>query len=271
MNVLAITIDISSLVVHQALQVSYSIPMRLPFHKNDNFTGRDRELAEIHQALRSTDATASQRKAVVLHGLGGIGKTQLAMQYAYIHQKDYTSVWWVNASTTQMLSQSFLGIAQQLLSHHAKKNVAGLRPDSAQIAAVLGLPPGAVDQNGKLNPSRDMEEIIVNAIQTWFASEGNNRWLLIIDGYDDLRSVNIYDFLHPSSSGSILVTSRSRDARRVGKALEVQEVTGGEGLEILRKSAHMDMTSFQKGMYSSLGNRVNVLTAKHYLTYFSLM
>ena len=48
---------------------------------------------------------------MVLHGLGGIGKTQLAIQYAYIHQKDYTSVWLVNASTTQTLSQGFLEIA----------------------------------------------------------------------------------------------------------------------------------------------------------------
>ena len=224
--------------------------MRLPFHKNDNFTGRDRELAEIHKALHSTDETASHQRVMALHGLGGIGKTQLAIQYAYIHQKDYTSVWWVNASTTQTLSQGFLGIAQQLLSYHAKKTAGGLKPDNAQITAELGLPRDVIDQNGKLATSRDITEIVVNAIIGWFAAEDNNQWLLIIDNYDDM-SVNIYDFLHPSSSGSILVTSRSRDTRRIGKALEVQEVTQDEALEILRKSAHMDVASFQEGMHSS--------------------
>ena len=84
----------------------------------------------------------------------------------------------------------------------------------------------------------------------WFAAENNNQWLLIIDNYDDM-SVNIYDFLHPRSLGSILITSRSRDTRRIGKALEVQEVTQDEALEILRRSAHMDMASFQEGMHSS--------------------
>ena len=76
----------------------------------------------------------------------------------------------------------------------------------------------------------------------------------IIDNYDDLRNVDIFDFLHPSSSGSILITSRSRDTRRMGKELEVQEVAEDEALEILRKSAHMDMDSFQKGMHSSQAN-----------------
>ena len=123
--------------------------MRLPFHKNKNFTGRDRELAEIHQSLHSPDIPLADQRIVVLHGLGGIGKTQLAIQYAYIHQKEYTSIWWVNASTTQTLSQGFLGIAQQLLSYHAQTTTTGLKPDNAQVAAALGLPPDDVDQRFK--------------------------------------------------------------------------------------------------------------------------
>ena len=186
--------------VIQALEASYSIPMRLPFHKNDNFTGQEREIAEIHEALYSCNATTSHRRVVILHGLGGIGKTQLAIQYAYIHQKDYTSVWWVNASTMQTLSQGFLGIPHQLLSYHTKRT-GSLKPENAQIAAALGLPPDVVDQTGKLATSRDIMETVVNAIIAWFAAEDNNRWLLIIDNYDDLRNVNIYDFLHPSSLG----------------------------------------------------------------------
>ena len=241
-----------TLVVNQELQISYSIPMRLPFRANGNFTGRDRELAEIHKVLQSAEPNLaiSCQKVMALHGLGGIGKTQLAIQYAYIHQNDYTSIWWVDASTTQTLSEGFLGIAQQLLSYHAKKATASLKPDNSQIAEALGLPPGAVDHNGKLTTSRDNTEIVVNAIIAWFAAEDNNKWLLIIDNYDDLRNVNIHDFLPPSSSGSILITSRSRDTGRVGKELEVQEVTEAEALEILRKNARRDTASFQKGMHS---------------------
>ena len=208
-------LTVNTFLVDQGLQVSYSVPMRLPFHKNDNFIGRDRELIEIHKTLHNADATP-RRRVIVLHGLGGIGKTQLAIQYAYIHQKDYTSIWWVNASTTQTLSQGFLGIAQQLVSYHTKNTMAGLRLGGARVAIALGLPPDVVDQNGELNASRDITGIVVNAMISWFAAENNNQWLLIFDNYDDLRNVKIYDFLHPSSLGSILITSRSRDTCRTG-------------------------------------------------------
>ena len=250
MGALVLTSNISP-DINQALRGSYTIPMRLPFHRNKNFTGRDGELVEIHEALNNPDALLSDHRIVVLHGLGGIGKTQLAIQYAYIHQKDYTSVWWVNASTTQTLSQGFLGIAQQLLAYHAIETMAGLKLNSAQIAAALGLPSDVVDQNGKLTSSRDITEIVVNAVIAWFAADDNNQWLLIIDNYDDLRNVNIYEFLPLSSPGSVLITSRSRDTCRIGKALEIQEVTEDEALEILRKSAHWDMASLRKGMHSS--------------------
>ena len=242
--------NIVSLVVGQTPQVSYSIPMRLPFRRNANFTGRDQELVEIHKALHNANETTSHQRVMALHGLGGIGKTQLAIQYAYIHHKDYTSVWWVNASTTQTLSQGFIGIAQELLSYHTKNAPAGLKPGNAQIAVALGLPSDIVSQNGELNASGDITRPAVNAVMSWFAAEDNNRWLLIIDNYDDLRNVNIYDFLQPSSSGSILITSRSQDTRHLGQGLEVQEVAEDEALEILRRSAHRDMASFQKGMHS---------------------
>ena len=156
----------------------------------------------------------------------------------------------MNAATTQILSQGFLGIAQHLFSYHTKNTSAGVNPDNAHIGAALGLPPDAIDQNGlNSNPPRGITEIVVKAMISWFAAE-DNQWLLIFDNYDDLKNVNIYDFLHPSSLGSILITSRSRDARRIGKELEVQEIIAGEALEILRKSAHMDMASFQKCMRS---------------------
>ena len=250
-NAFILMINIT-LAVYHALELSYSIPMRLSFRANDNFTGRHRELAEIHRVLYSTnpDAAISRQRVMVLHGLGGIGKTQLAIQYAYIHQKDYTSIWWVNASTTQTLSEGFLGIAQQLVSYHAKKTIAGLKPGNTEIAAALGLPPGVVDRNGKFITSGDITKSVVNAVIEWFSAEDNNQWLLIIDNYDDLRNVDIYEFLPPSSSGSILITSRSRDTCRVGKAIEVQEVTENEALEILRKSSDKDMASFQNGMRS---------------------
>ena len=90
--------------------------------------------------------------------------------------------------------------------------------------------------------------------ESWFAAEDNNKWLLIFDNYDDLKNVDIYDFLDPSSSGSILITSRSRDTGRIGKELEIQDVAEDEALEILRKSARRDTDLFEKGKHPPCSN-----------------
>ena len=60
--------------------------------------------------------------------------------------------------------------------------------------------------------------------------------------------MNIYDFAHPSSLGSILITSRSQDTGRIGKELEAQEVTEDEAFEILWKSVRRDTAASQQGM-----------------------
>ena len=124
------------------------------------------------------------------------------------------------------------------------------KPDSARIAVALGLPPGIVNQDGELDPSRDTVGKVVNVIKSWFAAQDNDQWLLILDNYDNVKDVNIDDFLNPGSSGSILITSRSRDTYQIGKGYEVQDVTEDEALEILRKSADRDLASFQKGTHS---------------------
>lgn len=97
--------------------------MSLPFPRNHNFCGREKELLAIHEQLQGTKSDISNQRIMVVCGLGGIGKTQLAAQYAYNNEGAYTSVWWVNASTTTSLNQGFLSIAQRLVSYHAELRI----------------------------------------------------------------------------------------------------------------------------------------------------
>ncbi|KAL6242969.1 hypothetical protein RBB50_010069 [Rhinocladiella similis] len=55
------------------------------------------------------------RSAVVLHGLGGIGKTQLAIKYATQHKEKYTAIFWLNANNKDSLELSFRHIAQRII------------------------------------------------------------------------------------------------------------------------------------------------------------
>ena len=58
------------------------------------------------------------RRAVVLYGLGGIGKTQLSVAYAKRHKDNYSAIFWVNIKDEDSLKQSFARIAKQILREH---------------------------------------------------------------------------------------------------------------------------------------------------------
>lgn len=241
------------LAISEAQEISYSIPMSLPFPRNHNFTGRKDELLEIQKVFHGPEVDTLHRRIMVLCGLGGVGKSQLATEYAYDFKHMYTSVWWVNATTTASLSQDFLQIAQQLVSYHAQKRTStGQTPDYSWIATILRLPADSINQAGQVVAPIDMKPII-QGIKSWLMNEDNGKWLMIVDNYDDLVNVKITDFL-PHSSGSVIITSRAQDSRRLGSSFEVEVVNLEDGIEILRRSAGTKIEEFAKGLYSKLMN-----------------
>ena len=78
--------------------------------RNPGFTGRDGLLVAVREALLSGD------KAVVqaLHGMGGVGKTQLAIEYAHRFAGGYDLVWWVNAEAAQLIGEQLAALAAEL-------------------------------------------------------------------------------------------------------------------------------------------------------------
>jgi hypothetical protein len=82
----------------------------LPFAPNPAFTGREADLERLGEFLQKRDE-AILTQAVVLHGLGGVGKTQLAIEYAWKHLGGYEAVLWVRADSPQTLDASLAGLA----------------------------------------------------------------------------------------------------------------------------------------------------------------
>ena len=71
---------------------------------------------------------------IVLYGTGGMGKTQLALEYIYQIYKDYTSVFWINVASKETTILGFSGIMQQLIRYHAR-----LSGDYSHIGRLLGM------------------------------------------------------------------------------------------------------------------------------------
>src|ERR1700684_1605649 len=76
----------------------------------EQFVAREEELTEIHRTLRGDGS----RRTVVLHGLGGIGKTQLSIAYAKRHKDNYSAVFWLNIKDEDSLKQSFAKAAKKI-------------------------------------------------------------------------------------------------------------------------------------------------------------
>jgi hypothetical protein len=190
------------------------------------FVGREKELAEMHQLLYGH----ATRSTVILHGLGGMGKTQLAIAYAGRHKAKYTAIFWMNASDQNSLKLSFVDIAQQVLRDH---------PSDSVLASV--------DLEGDLDN-------VVNAVKAWLSIGKNAHWLVIYDNYDnpkipgnaDRSAVDVRRFLPGSDHGSIIITTRSSQVT-IGRRIQVQKLLNvQEGLEILSN------TSGRKGVMDGM-------------------
>ena len=171
-------------------------PVEHPLLAHPNFTGRESILALLEGALAS-GAPAALLQAII--GLGGVGKTQTAVEYAYRHRDQYRAVLWVRADTETNL-------------------ISGYR----ELAEVLDLPK---------KDARDSE--VVAGVRRWLGREPG--YLLILDNADDPALVK--PFLPPDPRGHILITSRAHnfDVLGVRKPIDLPVLTPDEALEFLVK------------------------------------
>jgi tetratricopeptide (TPR) repeat protein len=138
--------------------------------RNRVFTGRADLLDQLHQRLGpGQPAAVVQVQAQTLHGLGGVGKTQLALEYAHRHVGDYDLVWWVTAEPPAAIPGQLVAFARRLgLPEH---------PEQAETVQAL-----------------------------WDALRQRDRWLLVFDNADDPADLRPW---WPPGSGRVLVTSRN--------------------------------------------------------------
>ena len=179
----------------------------VPYLRNPHFTGRDEMLSQLARHLSfepSDDATTTRRTVLsqpqVMKGLGGIGKTQIAVEYAYRsrEQGEHTHILWINAASEEAIISSF-----------------------QTLTAVL---PDFVDRDEK------NQRELITAIKRWL-ERCQESWLLIFDNADDLSLVQPY--IPMQGQGSILLTTRANAVGWLANSIEVEQMGLVEGTQFL--------------------------------------
>ncbi|EXJ79626.1 hypothetical protein A1O3_07905 [Capronia epimyces CBS 606.96] len=217
---------------------------------NKCFTGRRNDLERLRALFLPRTNTGQQviveddghseteTKTVVLQGMGGVGKTQIAREFAHSYRARFTSIFWLDAHNRETLLSSFVQLAEQLIQHYESLLYRHVRPEQARVQAVAQLNlVGYINEMGEVLPNRS--EKIVQPVKKWFQAQGNGQWLLIYDNYDNLHWYSIGDFLPNSQhGGSVLITSRRDDCYRLCGAenfINVELMEPSDGVELLLK------------------------------------
>ena len=191
-----------------------------------NFIDRDAEMEQIKCSLLSSTSRHG-RKIHVLHGLGGIGKTQLAIEYARKYQERYSAILWLNGNSKDTLLQSLAGFAKYA-------GIDGILKSTVKISG-----------NGE-----EIEEK-ANAVRRWLSLEGNCRWLVIFDNVDrdfhaevkDSEAYDLESFFPAADHGSILITTRLPHLGEFGVATQVTRVDRDQALQILTNTSRPPQSS----------------------------
>jgi len=163
-------------------------------NRNADFTGRDDILRRLHDDLAGDGTAIVLARAV--YGLGGVGKTQIALEYAHRFKSDYDLIWWIDAEQPQEISLTLAELAGRL----------GLQiSNSAEAAAAV------------------LEQLRQDTV---------GRWLLIFDNAEDPEELG--PFL-PTGSGHIIITSRNQTWTRHAEPLELDVFTPGESVAHLMR------------------------------------
>jgi hypothetical protein len=166
----------------------------VPFPRNLAFTGREDILADLRVSLTERGRTAL---AQAINGVGGIGKTQAAVEYAYRYRGQYRAVLWLNAESPLALKAAFGEIARRMQ---------------------LTLPETDLDQD-------------VLALKHWL--ETHSGWLLVFDNADD--PATLVPLLPAAEHGHILITTRARGFQDLGilDPVELPELPVAEATDFL--------------------------------------
>jgi hypothetical protein len=181
---------------------------------------RKLEMQRLTDFFTVTSARQQQRVFVV-HGTGGMGKTQLCAEFAKTSAERFSAVFWLDGSSKDALRRSMASAGSRVST---RTSAAPVKVDVVQL---------------------------VNDFQQWLSLPGNTRWLMVIDNIDrDLQSrmkddqaYDYHDFLPHANHGNVLITTRLRRLHRPNASLHLDVADDELAKEMVGRRADRVVTS----------------------------
>ena len=180
--------------------------------RNSFFLGRDSQLGELRVCL-SSEKQSTSPISCALEGIGGIGKTQVALEFTYRYRERYDEVFWISAESDSELRGTF----------------------------------GAIGRRLKLFDTEIIDQPKVEKVQEWLEATGTYvksllskvltildlRWLLVFDNVHDWNTISRYWPRSSKAASSILITSQTPSGRRCNHRLRLTGMDSYNGSQLM--------------------------------------
>jgi hypothetical protein len=173
------------------------------------FVDRPVEMAQLERVLLPKLGQSQRQKVHVLRGLGGIGKTQLAVEFARRHHRRFSAVFWLDGTSEDSVKRSIASCASRILRAQI--------PATSQVYTA---------------DSTDLDTVVKD-FMSWLARPNNTAWLLIFDDVDreynsqsgDSAAYDVRRYFSGADHGSILITTRLARLEQLGESQELGRVS----------------------------------------------
>ncbi|KAF2025710.1 hypothetical protein EK21DRAFT_75787 [Setomelanomma holmii] len=181
------------------------------------FVDRPAAMAEMERVLLPGRQQSGRQKRYVVRGLGGIGKTQLAVEFARRHHRQFGAIFWLDGRSEDILKQSIASCASRIpqgqIAETSRAYAAG----------------GSVDLKA-----------VVGDVLSWLARPDNTAWLLIFDNVDreysrssgDAEAYDVKRYFSGADHGSVLITTRLARLEQLGESQQLGKVSKEQGRAI---------------------------------------